>query len=360
MFFKTNDGFTYDEKGLNLGRWIHIQRVRFLNLSQERQQLLQSIGFILNLREKNWQKNYELAKNYYEKYGNLEIPQNFKTSDGFAYDENGIKLGVWISNQRASFLDLSQEQQQLLQSIGFILNLRDKNWQKNYQLAKNYYEKHGNLEIPVYFKTNDGFTYDEKGLNLGRWIHIQRVRFLNLSQERQQLLQSIGFILNPREKNWQKNYQLAKNYYEKHGSLKIPFNFKTNDGFTYDEKGLNLGHWIHNQRVYVNPESEKGKLLLSIGMRWNVTQNKEKVANICKTYNINQIKNKSILNHISIQELQSKIEFLNSNNIPIVDENGLLMDIFSMSSSDMKEKYGISLEELISEYYIKNQKGKGV
>ena len=44
----------------------------------------------------------------------------------------------------------------------------------------------------------------------------------------------------------------------------------------------------------------------------------------------------------------------------IVDENGLLIDIFSMSSPDMKEKYGISLEEIISEYYIKNQMGKGV
>ena len=31
-----------------------------------------------------------------------------------------------------------------------------------------------------------------------------------------------------------------------------------------------------------------------------------------------------------------------------------------MSNPDMKEKYGISLEEIISEYYIKNQIGKGV
>jgi len=31
-----------------------------------------------------------------------------------------------------------------------------------------------------------------------------------------------------------------------------------------------------------------------------------------------------------------------------------------MSSSDMKEKYGISLEKIINEYYIKNQMRKGV
>ena len=36
------------------------------------------------------------------------------------------------------------------------------------------------------------------------------------------------------------------------------------------------------------------------------------------------------------------------------------INIFSMSSVDMKEKYNISLEEIISEYYIDKQKGKGV
>ncbi len=358
--FRTNDGFTYDENGIKLGTWISRQRMNFSDLSKEKQQLLQSMGFILNLRDKSWQKNYELAKNYYETHGNLEIPQNFKTNDGFDYDENGIKLGAWIRNQRLRFLDLSKEKQQLLQSIRFILNVNEENWQKNYEFAKIYYEHYGNLLIPKNFKTNDGYTYDENGIKLGAWIRNQRKIFLKLSKEKQQLLQSKGFILNPRDKNWQKNYELAKNYYEKYGNLEIPYNFKTNDGFTYDENGTKLGIWINNQRVHANPESEKGKWLLSIGMIWNIKKNNSQILDVCIQQGIDRIKNKSILNHISIQELQSKIEFLNSNNIPIVDENGLLMDIFSMSSSDMKEKYGISLEELISEYYIKNQKGKGV
>ena len=31
-----------------------------------------------------------------------------------------------------------------------------------------------------------------------------------------------------------------------------------------------------------------------------------------------------------------------------------------MSSIDMKEKYGVSLEELINNYYVKDVQGKGV
>ena len=80
----------------------------------------------------------------------------------------------------------------------------------------------------------------------------------------------------------------------------------------------------------------------------------EEIHNLCEQYNIDCEKNKTILKYISIQELQSKIEFLKINNLEIIDKNGLLIDIFSMSSPDMKEKYGISTEEIIGEYYIKN------
>ena len=46
--------------------------------------------------------------------------------------------------------------------------------------------------------------------------------------------------------------------------------------------------------------------------------------------------------------------------MPVVDLNGFLVDIFHMSNQDMKEKYGISLEELINEYYITNKTERGV
>ena len=40
---------------------------------------------------------------YYEHYGNLEIPKSFKTTNGYEYEENGIKLGQWIATQRLAF-----------------------------------------------------------------------------------------------------------------------------------------------------------------------------------------------------------------------------------------------------------------
>ncbi len=360
--FKTNDGYTYDENGSNLGTWIGTQRKYFSSLSKERQQLLESIGFIVSFSKDRWHKNYELAKAYYEHHGNLLISSSFKTNDGYTYHENGSNLGGWIGMQRQNFSSLSRERQQLLESIGFTLNPSEERWHKNYELAKTYYEHHGNLLMSFSFKTNDGYTYDENGTaNLGTWIGTQRKYFSSLSKERQQLLESIGFTLNPSEERWNKSYELAKTYYEHYGNLEIPQGFKTNDGYTYDEKGtINLGTWIGKQRRTVLPESPQGLLLLQIGMMFNVKKNTEEINHICMQYNIDKNKNQMVLSHISTQELQAKIEFLKARNMSIVDDNGLLIDIFSMSSPDMKEKYGIVLEDLISEYSIKNQLVKGV
>ena len=362
--FKTDDGITYNENGrINLGKWLMIQGVRFLDLLPEQQQLLQEIGFIKNTYKKKWQMNYEYAKIYYKHYGNLFIPQNFKTDDGITHDENGkINLGTWICTQRTNFSNLSSEKQQLLQEIGFIKNTYKEKWQTNYEYAKIYYKHYGNLFIPQNFKTDDGITHDENGkINLGAWICTQRTNFSNLSQEQQQLLQEIDFVVKPHEEKWQNNYRLAKIYYEHYGNLLIPKRFKTNDGFTYEENGnVSLGIWIGTQRMKCDLTSERGRMLNQIGMVWNIRKNDEDITNVCLENNINPEKNKVILSYISVQELQSKIEFLKTHNISIVDENGLLIDIFSMSSPDMKEKYGVSLEEIIDKYYIKNQKRKGV
>ncbi len=424
--FKTNNGYTYDEEGkVRLGAWLGYQRKKFFELSQEQQQLLQSIDFMLDPIEEKWHKNYEYAKAYYEHYGNLDVPHFFITNDGYTYDEKGkIRLGGWISTQRQSFSNLSKERRELLQAIGFILNASTEKWNRSYRCAKAYYEHYGNLNIPYHFKTNDGYTYDENGVvDLYTWVAFHRTNFSKLSKERKELLKSIGLILNPLEEKWMRNYNAAKKYYEYYGNLKIPYNFVTNDGYTYDEKGkinlwswlshqrrqfsslseekqgllqsigltlndaenrwnrnyelakayylkhhhlymspkyvtedgIKLGSWIVSQRRYTSPDSEKGQLLSSIGMIWGIKQNRSKVIDICELYNIDQAKNKAILEHISIQELQSKIDFLKEHNIPILNDD-LLLDIFSMSSPDMEEKYGISLTELISKYSKKSQK----
>ncbi len=353
--FKTINGYEYDENGANLGNWISAQRGKYNSLSDDRKEKLARINFVVQVNDYLWNNYYELAKKYYEHYGNLLIPSIFKTVNGYEIDSTGIDLGNWLSQQKSRYNRLTDDRKQKLQQIGFVISRLDDQWEKMYELAKTYYQHYGNSEIGYRFKTINGYDEDINGVSLGQWLGVQRRNFDTLDDEKKQKLSNIEIRLENKKSfiSWEEMFELAKKYYFEHNDLRVPQKYVT-------EEGIRLGSWIANQRNLTSPNSEKGQLLLSIGMIWKTKKNKEEIDNACIQHNIDKNKNKTILSRISIQELQSKIEFLKAHNIPIVDENGLLIDIFSMSSPDMKEKYGISLEEIISEYYIKNQMGKGV
>ena len=81
----------------------------------------------------------------------------------------------------------------MLESIGMVWDIRENAWLQNYQVAKEYFEEHGNLLVSrecVYH-----------GVKLGRWINGQRnahnmIGRRKLSQERAEKLEAIGMVWN--------------------------------------------------------------------------------------------------------------------------------------------------------------------
>ena len=288
--FKTTNGYEYDENGIALGTWINKQRLAYngkglSKISSEQIKLLESIVMIWNVYDEEWMDKYNLAKEYYKRHGNLEVPRSFKTINGYEYDEKGIALGSWIVRQRYAYKrneKISPNQIKLLESIGMQWNVYDKKWMDKFNLAKVYYEHHGNLEVPRSFKTINGIDYDENGIALGSWIINQRYVYNGkennkITPSQIKLLESIGMQWNVYDKKWMEKYNLAKEYYKHHGNLEISSIFKTINGYEYDENGIALGVWIQSQRVSYNGKSKRKiitpvqiKLLENIGMIWSI------------------------------------------------------------------------------------------
>ena len=268
--FKTNNGYEQSENGkIKLGYWINNQRQKVTQESEQGQKLLQ-IGMRFENKYLSWEDYYDLAKAYYEHHGNLEIQARFKTNNGYEYDETGkINLGIWIFNQRQKILPESEKGQKLLQ-IGMRFGNKFLSWDEMYNLAKIYYEYHGNLEIKQTFKTDNGYEQSKNGkINLGFWIHTQRKSLTPESEKGQKLLQ-IGMRFENKYLSWDEMYNLAQVYYEHHGNLDLPAEFKTNNGYERSKNGkINLGSWIRTQRKNITPESEQGQKLLQIGMRFD-------------------------------------------------------------------------------------------
>ena len=199
-------------------------------------------------------------------------------------------------------------------------------WKEKYELAKAYYEYNNNLEIPRSFKTNNGYEYDENGINLGDWIHTNRKAYKGrgcskITEEQIRLLEEIGMIFDVYGANWKEKYELAKAYYEYNNNLEIPKGFRTNNGYEYDENGINLGNWIRDKRqsysgrINSKITEEQIRLLEEIGIIW-FSKNKDDKLQLEKLTEENitrkniEILNRarSLLNKCSDSELLSKEE----------------------------------------------------
>ncbi|MBQ9182123.1 MAG: helicase associated domain-containing protein [Bacilli bacterium] len=144
----------------------------------------------------------------------------------------------------------------------------NKLWEEKYNLAKQYYEEHGNILIPNRYKINN--------INLGRWLSTQRNLYEKgkLSQYRIDKLNDIGMIWKSfkdvlNNEKWEERYALAKNYYEEHGDLLIPNKYVIN--------GINLGIWLTTQRRLCEKNSlseEKIDKLKKIGLIGTSFKNK--------------------------------------------------------------------------------------
>ena len=244
-----------------LRTWINkqLQLYKKVMLSAEKIEMLEGVGIVWDIYSDKWQKMYQLAEKYYQKYKNLSIPRNYIA-------ENHKPLGNWINRQRHAYAKgkLSKDKIELLEAIGMVWNVYNNQWTKMYKLATEYYKTHGNLLVPVSYVTKDNEP-------LGKWISKRRGEYVagKLSQERIEQLESIGMKWSLKDDEWNRMYGLATEYYEKYGNLMIPSDFIT-------ETGEELGLWIKNKRnsYYLGRLSdEKIKLLEKIGMIWNLYDN---------------------------------------------------------------------------------------
>lgn len=251
------------DNGFKLGVWIQSQKIDFKNnkVSPEHLPLLLALDFdkfAINKKEAKWEKHLALAKKYHSIYGTINIEDN--------YMFEGFNLGNWISNAVAFYNRgiLPQERIDQLEELGMVWsrnNNEEYAWEKKYAQLKMFLMEHDIKELTT-----------ENHYALYMWLDKQRLLIENneLPEEKFNKLSELNISLERRTKNkdnWDYNYNLAKEYYEKHGHLLIPKEYKS-------ANGENLGYWITVQRMAYNGNGrwtiseEKIERLNQIGMEW--------------------------------------------------------------------------------------------
>lgn len=303
---------------MNLGGWVsRLRNVRDRkDLSPERVARLNSLeGWIWDPLEIQWEKNFSELQTYVSETGNALVPASFITV-------SGVKLGTWVTNQRAAKTEISELRRQRLESLnGWSWNPIEDLWERNFTELEIFVLNHQHALVPTKFKT-------ESGLNLGLWVSNQRAGKESLSTERINRLESLkGWLWNPLEQMWENSFLSLKEFSESNNSCEVSEEYITNDC-------VKLRSWIRNQRSVKNKLSpqKKSKLESLTGWQWDPFESKweanffelEKFSNEsgnCKlpkeyvtkngvnlrTWINNQRSNKASLSTEKIQRLESLI-----------------------------------------------------
>ena len=186
-----------------------------------------------------WEQRCGELREYREEHGDCNVPQR----QGH--------LGVWVGRQRQYYKKgtLSDERIAGLESIGLVWDLNEREWLDRFDELAGYRAKNGDCNVP------------ESQGPLGKWVSQQRRCYKKgkSSQERLDLLESIGFSWEPIDETWMSRFDELVRFKDETGHCNVPYN-----------QGQ-LGMWVSRQRFYYKQERlqrERVELLESIGFAW--------------------------------------------------------------------------------------------
>ncbi len=229
--FKKENGHTkVPIKEPIIGKWVQTIRRRKDKLSQEKIQELNKIGFIWDLFSYEWEEKITLLKKFKKENGHTKVPLKEPI------------IGNWVSNIRSNNYDLSSENIQELNDIGFIWDVLSYEWEEKITLLKKFKKENGHTKVPL------------KEPIIGSWVNNIRSRKDKLSQEKIQQLNDIGFIWDVLSYEWESNIILLKKFKKENGHTKVPL------------KEPIIGSWVNNIRQNKhNLSQEKIEELSDIG-----------------------------------------------------------------------------------------------
>jgi superfamily II DNA or RNA helicase len=220
------------EDGFPLASWIITQRgLRAQGkLDVERTDRLAAIpGWSWHARETKWEVIFQRLLEYVAVHGNAQVP--------YEYEEAGVKLGLWVSNQKQRWSTLSEDRKCRLQALaGWEVDVAEARWNTGLQLLIAYIAENGHSLVPQDLVVG--------GFPLGSWAMTQRQQFRTgrLSDDREQRLAAVpAWEWNQNDAKWETGYRRLLEYAERQGQS--PTNsFVESDGYQ-------LGAWCSNQRA---------------------------------------------------------------------------------------------------------------
>ena len=232
------------EEDPSLGIWVNNMRSRRDDLDSDRISRLESIGFVWDPLDKKWEDMFVKLEEYRQLHGDCLVPRGYKEDPS---------LGIGSRTQRLHRDELDSDRIARLESVGFVWDAFDKQWEEMFAKLEEYSQKNGDCLVPRGY---------QKDPSLGIWVKTQRTRREVLDPARRERLDSIEFVWDPLDKKWEDMFAKLKEYRRQHGDCLVPKDYKEDPS---------LGKWVVAQRRKRGElDLNRRERLESIGFVWRV------------------------------------------------------------------------------------------
>ena len=102
----------HEEDGLKLGSWVRLQRERKDGLTPDRLKRLNALNFTWSQKSEQWEKYFTALQKFRKREGHCLVKRG--------HEEDELKLGRWVSNQRSKKDRLTPDRLTRLNSLGFV------------------------------------------------------------------------------------------------------------------------------------------------------------------------------------------------------------------------------------------------
>jgi hypothetical protein len=226
---------------------------------------------IQQIRDEQWEANYEKVKEIFNQHGRNESSAEFK----FWPDK---KVAQWLDKQKHLYRQkrdgkantLTDEREQKLLALG-IKKVWERHWMQRYEKLRNFVEERGCFPHEC-----EKDSLSKEDFKLFVWCNKQRQRwqiykkglngrFTSMTEERQEKLADIGFCFDLYEETWMERYGELQEYSKHHGDCLVPHVYTANP---------QLGRWVkdqrHNNKVLLLLTTERIDLLNKLDFVWDV------------------------------------------------------------------------------------------
>jgi superfamily II DNA or RNA helicase len=210
--------------GHKLGQWVVTQRAAKNQMNPLRLEKLNELDFCWDLKAANWASTYILLLKFFEREKHSSVPDN--------HIEDNIKLGSWVSRQRQVKSTLTESQLKKLNEINFNWDPLNEKWESSFQELVNFKKRVGHCLVKA--------KHVENGIKLGQWIGVQRQNKNNLSTDKLERLNQLGFSWDPFAEKWEQGFIQLSAFKLKEGHCRVPS--------IYIFDGYPLGRWATAQK----------------------------------------------------------------------------------------------------------------